>query len=251
MHARAQGTIVNDDPLPAISIYGDIVIDEGNSGTIDLPIFLQLSNPSAQTITVKYATADGTALAGSDYVASTGTVTFLPGEDSKTLYLQVKGDALTEPDETFLIKLSNQTNATIVTAQKPVTLRNDDFFRLLTEDFTNEAIAFDSVTMLRDPFPLKTLFNFSADHRTRITLIAGNLNLLPGENASAVVAQAEDAQHRVYPLVVEEVRKVPNFDWMTQVTVVLPDELQGAGNVLVSLNYHGTSTNRVFIRIKP
>ena len=65
---------------------------------------------------------------------------------------------------------------------------------LQTEENTDLAIALDSVTMLRDPYPLTNNFNFSSDNRTRVMLFAVNLDLLPSENSSALTAQAEDAQ---------------------------------------------------------
>src|SRR3981081_3127115 len=57
---------------------------------------------------------------------------------------------------------------------------------LLTEDDTDSAIAFSSVTRMCDPFPLANVFNFSSDNRTRVMLFSVNLNLLQGDNNSAV-----------------------------------------------------------------
>lgn len=96
---------------------------------------------------------------------------------------------------------------------------------LLTEANTNRAIALDSVTFMRDPFPLLTTHNFSADQRTRIVLFAVNLELMAGEDASVVTAQAEDAARNFHPLQVEYVGKVPNFDWLTQVVIKLTDAI--------------------------
>jgi len=70
-----------------------------------------LSTTSTQTITVNYATADNTATAGSDYTATTGTLTFTPGQISQDIIISVNGDTAIEPDETFLINLSNPSNA--------------------------------------------------------------------------------------------------------------------------------------------
>jgi uncharacterized protein (TIGR03437 family) len=120
---------------------------------------------------------------------------------------------------------------------------------LLTEANTNRAIALDSVIFMRDPFPLTTLLNFSSDQRTRIMLFAAGLELMPGENISVVTAQAEDSAHRVYPLTVEYVGRVPNFDWLTQVNVRLPEGLAGAGDVLVSVSIRGAASNKVIVGI--
>jgi hypothetical protein len=122
---------------------------------------------------------------------------------------------------------------------------------LITEANTNRAIALDSVTMTRDPFSLLTAHNFSSDQRTRIMLFAVNVDLQPGESISAVAAQAEDSQHRITPLAVESVGKVPNLDWLTQINVRLPDELANAGDVFVNISLRGVTSNRALISISP
>ena len=122
--------------------------------------------------------------------------------------------------------------------------------KLLTEGNTNRAIALDSVAFLRDPFPLTTLNNFSFDQRTRITLFAIGLELMPGEDVSVVTAQAEDTGHKVYPLKVEYVGKVPGFDWLTQVVIRLPDDFVNAGDVLVNVSLRGAVSNKAVIGIR-
>jgi len=121
---------------------------------------------------------------------------------------------------------------------------------LLTEDGTDRAIAFDSVTMMRDPFPLNTAFNFSLDHRTRIILLARDADLLPSENSSDVKARAEDSLLMVYPLIVEFVGKVPDFNSLTEVVVKLPDSFAGNGDVFLSITLHGKTSNKVRLRIQ-
>jgi uncharacterized delta-60 repeat protein len=122
---------------------------------------------------------------------------------------------------------------------------------ILTEPNSERAIAFDSVTMMRDPFPISTNQNFSGDQHTRIMLFAINLELQPGEAFSVVTAQAEDSQHRVFPLPVEYVGKVPGFSWLSQVNVRLRDELANAGDVQVSISLRGVASNKALISIKP
>jgi uncharacterized protein (TIGR03437 family) len=121
---------------------------------------------------------------------------------------------------------------------------------LLTEENTNRAITLDSVTFLRDPFPVANSANFSLDQRTRVMLFALGLDLMPGENISVVTAQAEDSAHRVFPLTVEYVGKVSLFDWFTQVNVRLPDGLVGAGDVLISVKLRGAESNKVLVGIR-
>jgi len=127
----------------------------------------------------------------------------------------------------------------------------ETFPKLLTEEGTGRAIVLDSVTWLREPFPVVTSHNFSLDARTRVMLLATHVNLTPPEDISVITAQAEDSQNRVFPLAVEFVGKVPRFEWLTQVIVKLPDELADAGEVRVSINVRGTSSNTVPLRVGP
>jgi Ca2+-binding RTX toxin-like protein len=123
---QGEGTILNDDPLPAVSISDDSQF-EGNAGTTPFTFAVSLSNPSFQTITVDFATADGTAtVADNDYQPATGTVVFNPGETTKTVTVLANGDVAVEPDETFFVNLSNPTNATIADGQGQGTILNDD-----------------------------------------------------------------------------------------------------------------------------
>ena len=122
---------------------------------------------------------------------------------------------------------------------------------LLTEANTERAIALDSVTWVRDPFPLIPAHNFSPDQRTRVMFFALHLDLQPGEDTSSVTAQAEDSQHSIYPLAVEYVGKVPGFDWLTQIIVRLPKETENVGDVRVSINALGMTSNRAVIAIRP
>ena len=120
---------------------------------------------------------------------------------------------------------------------------------LLTEENSERAIALDSVTLLRDPFTVITTRNLSADGRTRIMFFAVNLDLIPSGEASAVTAEAEDSQRRIYPLTIEHIGEVPNFYWLKQVIVKLPDQLERAGDVRVSIKLRSRMSNRVLISI--
>jgi glucose/arabinose dehydrogenase len=121
---------------------------------------------------------------------------------------------------------------------------------LISEQNSDSGIALDSVTLVRDPFPLVNLFNFSSDRRTRLMLFGMNLDLLPGENSSAVTARAEDASQNVYPLTVEFVEKVPGFDWLTEIVVRLPDNTPSNQPIFVSVTLHGQTTNKVRVLMK-
>ena len=120
------GTITNDDAVGNISI-GDVSIAEGNAGT-SIATFTVTRTGGNAAFDLTYATADGTATAGSDYVAQpTGTVNFAAGDLTKTVSVTINGDTTVEPDETFFVNLLGATNGgTIVDAQGLGTITNDD-----------------------------------------------------------------------------------------------------------------------------
>jgi ELWxxDGT repeat protein len=118
---------LDDDPnaLPALNIT-DVMLTIGNAGTSTARFTVYLSGPSSETVTVRYATADGTAAAGSDYQPVSDTLTFAPGETSKTVTVLVIGDRIPEPNERFVVNLSNPTNATILDGQGVGTIVDDE-----------------------------------------------------------------------------------------------------------------------------
>jgi hypothetical protein len=122
---HAQGTILNDDAKPSLSI-ADSQVWEGNSGTKVMTFVVSLSAPSGTATTVVYSTANGTAQAGSDYVATHATVKLSPGQMSKGVTVPIIGDTNIEPDETFVVNLSDPQHATIGDGQATGTIRNDD-----------------------------------------------------------------------------------------------------------------------------
>lgn len=124
--ASATGTINNDDQAPTLSIANASKIEGSSFSTTPLTFTVTLSAASAQTITVQYATANGTATSPGDYFSANGTLTFNPGETSKTLNVSVVGDITVEPDETFKVNLSAPTNATVANAVGTGTIVNDD-----------------------------------------------------------------------------------------------------------------------------
>ena len=121
---------------------------------------------------------------------------------------------------------------------------------LLTEANSNLAIALDSVTMFRDPFPLTNPFNFSSNGRTRVSFFALNLDLQPGETISAVTARAEDSMLNVYPMTVEFVGAVSDVPGVSEVTILLPANLPLGQDVLVSITLHDQTSNKARVRIR-
>ncbi len=123
--ATGTGTIVNDDPLPAISI-ADATVIEGDAGSASATLTLSLTNASAFSITVDIATADGSALSPLDYTAEAGTVTFAPGDLTATFDVAVTGDVLYEGDETFSVILTAPVGGALADAAAEVTIVDDE-----------------------------------------------------------------------------------------------------------------------------
>ncbi|MDP1748666.1 MAG: Calx-beta domain-containing protein [Reyranella sp.] len=126
----ASGFVVNGDGapppvLPTLSI-DDASIGEGNSGTVQLTFTVKLSQAATGPVTVQYSTADGTATAGADYTARSGTLTFATGETSKTITVPVLGDTAVEANEAFTLALSGASGATIADGSAIGTVTNDD-----------------------------------------------------------------------------------------------------------------------------
>jgi uncharacterized protein GlcG (DUF336 family) len=120
---------------------------------------------------------------------------------------------------------------------------------LISEAGSTRAVALESVTHVREPFDLNSPVPFGPDARSRLTLFALNLHLETGEGASVVTADAEDATHRTYPLVVEYVGAVPGQEWMSSIVVRLNDDMDDVGDVLVRISYRGAASNRVRVGV--
>jgi hypothetical protein len=122
-----EGSVGEPDPgEPAVLTVADASVLEGNNGWSQVAVAVTLSSGSSQAITVSYRTVDGTAKTKEDYTATSGTLTFQPGETSRTISVSIKGDRKREPDETFFVQLLNAVGATIADGSATVTILNDD-----------------------------------------------------------------------------------------------------------------------------
>ena len=119
-------TFTPDIITPSFSI-ADVTVNEGSSGVYTKNIPVTLSDPNGNTITVNYATSNGTATAGSDYTTTSGTLTFTGTTTTQNIPVKINGDTTNENDEYFYITLSNATGgATIKDNRATITLLNDD-----------------------------------------------------------------------------------------------------------------------------
>ena len=136
--STATMTITDDDAAPTVSL-GDLTSAEV-AGTVNL--VATLSAASEKSITVDYATSDGTATAGSDYTSGSGTITFAPGSTSENVPVSVIADTTDEANETVTVTLSNPTNVTLNDAIGELTITDDDSAPSISIDdyvTTNEA----------------------------------------------------------------------------------------------------------------
>ena len=151
---------------------------------------------------------------------------------------------------TYTVFANATDNNGVVTTSRSVTfLISGGPPQLLTDGDGSNAAALESVTLRSQPFTVISEHSFSSDQRTRVLLFGVNLELRPDEDLTAIKVEAEDAQHRKYLLPVEAVSTVPQFPWLSQATVKLPDELYAIGDVWLSVLLRGVQSNKVLIKI--
>jgi arylsulfatase A-like enzyme len=194
--AQAIATILNDDTTPAISL-ADAATPEGDAGSSMAMIDVSMSAPVADLVTVSFATSDGSAQAGQDYVAASGTITFSPGEVTETIGLEILGDGEGEPDQNLFVDLADPVNAIIVDPHGVLTITNDDPLlslaigdTSLVEGNTGTATASLSVS-LSGPSDdeVTALFSTNDDSATAgldYTATSGTLVFAPGQTSAEV-----------------------------------------------------------------
>ena len=153
---QGQGIIIDDDTgtVPSF-VIADAVVTEGNSGTTSMVFSVGLSAAASGTVTVDYATSDGTATAGTDYTSTNGTLTFNAGETTKTITVTVTGDTDVEGNETFNIDFTNPNGALLTDNQALGTINGDDGAPNITID--------DATTSEGDSGTVTIMFRVSLD----------------------------------------------------------------------------------------
>lgn len=195
--ASATGTIANDDDNSKLSI-GDATADE--PGTLRFTV--TLSAASARDVGVSWATADGTATAGADYTAGSGTLSFAAGETSKTVEVAVIGDATNEENETLKVVLSNPTgvpaanlldaqgDGTIIDKNAPPTLSINDVLAREGEGATFTVTL--AGTTLRTVTVRFNTTDGTAKAGSDYTARVGTLTFAPGEKSKAIAVTVLD-----------------------------------------------------------
>ena len=125
-------TIEDDDSEPALSV-ADATASEG-AGVLSHQVTLDA--PSGKTVTVNYAVSGGGAVSNSDFTAASGTLTFAPGQTTKSVNVTLATDPIVELDETLTVTLSSASNATIADGEATGTITNDDTAFLVVSDIT-------------------------------------------------------------------------------------------------------------------
>jgi hypothetical protein len=186
---------------------GDVTVVEGNAGTLAATFTVTLNNGLVQPITVAYATGNGTATAGSDYQAASGTLTFAPGETTKTITVPIIGDQLPEPNETYVVNLSGPTNATIADGQGVGTILDDEP-RVRITDVTkaegkkNQTTLFTFTVTLSAAYDQPVTVSFHTVDGTATTADGdyaartGTLTFAPGETTKTITVEVRGDSKR-------------------------------------------------------
>lgn len=141
--SRGTGTIVDNDGTPTLSV-ADVSTSEGDEGTTDVTVTLQLSGPSDEFVSVDFETADGSAtFEDADFHSTSGTIVFQPAQTQLTLVVTVVGDGFAEPDEFFTVELSNVDGAILGDASARIEIVDDDS--------TSKALTFTTLKVVKDP----------------------------------------------------------------------------------------------------
>ena len=190
----ATGTINDDDEPPAI-VIADAEAEEGETAEFTVT----LSAITTRTVTVDYATAGGTAQEGADYTATSGTLTFAPGEDAQTIAVSTREDEVDEENETFALNLSNPDGATIQDGAATGTINDDDEPPAIviadaeaeegeTAEFTVTLSAITTRTVTVDYATAGGTAQEGADY----TATSGTLTFAPGEDAQTIAVSTRE-----------------------------------------------------------
>ncbi|HEY3053899.1 MAG TPA: Calx-beta domain-containing protein, partial [Thermoanaerobaculia bacterium] len=171
----------------------DITVTEGTGGTTTATFTVTRTPAVAATSTVQFATANGTAIAPGDYATTSGTLTFNPGDATKTIAVNVVADNIDESNENFVVNLSNATGASISDAQGVATITDDDTSTIAIADaatvFEGSPAMF-TVT-LSTPSATSITVNFATADNTATapgdyTATSGVLTFAPGEVSKTI-----------------------------------------------------------------
>ncbi|MGI9251864.1 MAG: Calx-beta domain-containing protein, partial [Pseudohongiellaceae bacterium] len=192
-------TVTDDDEPPGVSVNNATVSEKTQAPQTTLVIPITLSLPSGFTTTIDYATSDGTATnngttpAGNDYTQATGSLTFAPGETSKSVTLTILDDTLGEGDETFTLHLSNPTRLTLGNSAATITITDNETTPTLNTypAHANEGETLAFILTLSPPSARTVTLTYATSDGTATagsdyTHSSGNLTFQPGESTITI-----------------------------------------------------------------
>ncbi len=165
--ARVKG----DDPI-TVSLRKNISVTEGNTGLTPAVFQVVLSKASSLPVKVNFKTLDGTAIKGSDYKNATGTVTIKAGKLSASVTVNVIGDAVKEPNETFSLIIANPVNATLGSMDTATCLIKNDDAGFAADDSNTDDVQTAGLGIKVYPNPVKEILNIEGLHAATKTNIS-------------------------------------------------------------------------------
>lgn len=208
----------------------------------------------ADVMVIVISDVTGTQLAFTDQNGNY-VLTYTGGVSHSLKVAASKSNFTFEPTMTIFVSSSSVTgNKTqnFVGTPVPIVLTVVQAPTVLTQENSLHSLALDSVTWTSEPFGVANAHNFSTDQRTRLSLFAVNLELPQGEPLSTIQVQAETSTGQTFPLPVEYFGAVPNFSWLKQIVVKLPDEIANSNEVNVSVKVGLIFvSNKVILKVQP
>ena len=195
--AKGEGIVTIVDDEPRISI-NDVSLLEGNSGTTLFTFTVSLSVPYDLPVNVNYTTTDGSAIAGSDYTAASGTLIFAPGQTSQTITVGVTGDRLPGPDKTFVVNLSTPNSYAAISKGAGVGTIIDDEPRISIADAYNYGeSSFTFIVSLSAAYDQAVTVDFATADSTATAGVDyvttfGTLTFAPGEMSQTITVEVID-----------------------------------------------------------
>jgi probable HAF family extracellular repeat protein len=193
------------EPGTPVANLGDVSVTEGHSGTRAASFTVTLSTAASQPVTLSYQTADGTATAGSDYQSASGSVTLATGQTSKSFTVLVNGDRTGEPNENFIVNLSNASGAVIGDAQGVATIVDDEPRASISDVSKNEGhsgtssfnfiVSLSAASTATVNIPYATA-NGSASSSEDYDAKSGVLSFAPGQTSKTITVSVRGDRKR-------------------------------------------------------
>jgi hypothetical protein len=193
--------------VPSVGI-GGATVTEGNAGSASVTFTVTLSAAYGQPVFVHYATADGTATAGSDYAAASGDLTIPAGQTTRTVTITVLADRLPEPNETFAVNPSGVTKGFLADAVAIGTVRDDEPRVAINDVTLQEGNSKSGVTLSTFTVRLSAAYDqavtvsySTADGKANVSdndylAASGTLTFAPGETAKTVAVSPDPGSTR-------------------------------------------------------